>query len=109
LSSKYTDKQRQEYERLRVSKYSEYLDKKYAEIMDACQEELAMLKQKYPHLASVADSVMDQSRLWERRPIDDDFLHIRVGTGVQPASAIIDYPMRRFELESDVLEDKMYA
>lgn len=108
LSSKYTDKQRQEYERLRVSKYTEYLDKKSLEIIDAGKEELAALNKKYLALHEVIDAAKEKHRLWERRPVDDDFLHMRVGTGTQPMRTTIDYPARCFELESDFLEDKMY-
>lgn len=109
ISSKYTDKQRQEYETLRITKYQEYLDKKRLEIMGACQKEQRLLNEKYPSLNEVANQLNDRLRLWERRPVDDDFLCIRLGTGKKRLSATINYPEKRFELEQDELEEKMYT
>ena len=108
LSSKYTDKQRQEYEALRTTKYQEYLGKKQAEIMEVCKEEQHLLNEKYPELSVVASLLKDKLRLWERRPVDDDFLCIRLGTGEKCLGATISYPEKRFELEQDELEEKMY-
>ena len=109
ISSKYTDKQRQEYEALRITKYQEYLDKKRLEIMDVCQKEQYLLNRKYPSLNEIVNQLNDKIRLWERRPVDDDFLCIRLGTGAKKLSATINYPEKRFELEQDELEEKMYA
>lgn len=108
LSSKYTDKQRQDYEQLRISKYTEYLDKKHSEIIAACEEELTVLRKKYPDICEVVRTVDEKNRLWERRPIDDDFLHVRLGIGKQQMSSTIDYPTKRFALEADTLEENMY-
>ena len=108
LSSKYTEKQRQEYEHLRVSKYKEYLQNKRNEIQDVCLEEKNYLNQKYPVSHNVIDTVKKKVRLWERRPVDSDFLQIRLGTGECSLTAKIEYPARRFTLESDELEEEMY-
>lgn len=107
LSSKYTDAQRKEYEQLRITKYTEYLEKKRKEILVAIQKEHSELNVKYPSLDRVAKTGRSE-RLWERRPSDSDFLQLRLGTGTRALSARIDYPEKRFELESDDLEDKMY-
>lgn len=107
LSSKYTDAQRKEYEQLRVTKYTEYLENKRKEILAAIQKEHSELNEKYPSLDQVA-KVGRSKRLWERRSCDSDFLQLRLGTGTRTLSARIDYPTKRFELESDDLEDKMY-
>jgi len=107
LSSKYTDAQRKEYEQLRVTKYTEYLENKRKEILAAIQKEHSELNVKYPSLDRVAKTGRSE-RLWERRPSDSDFLQLRLGTGTRVLSARIDYPEKRFELESDDLEDKMY-
>ena len=109
LSSKYTEKQRQDYEHLRFTKYTEYLNNKSLEIKEACSEEHKHLNEKYPVIRDVVDLVQQNVHVWERRPVDNDFLHIRLGTGKQPLMTKIDYPDRRFELESDDLEDKMYT
>lgn len=109
LSSKYTDGQRKEYEKLRLSKYTEYLQHKQLEIQAAIAEEQELFNRKYPTTSSILPPERLMAQLWERRPGDSDFLQLRIGTGTQPLSTVIDYPKRRFELESDELEEKMYA
>lgn len=107
LSSKYTDAQRKEYEQLRNTKYLEYLNKKQQEIMDAAKAQHREQNAKYPPVDQVADMV-ESEHLWERRPTDSDFLQLRLGKGTCPLMAQLDYPIRRFALESDALEEKMY-
>lgn len=107
LSSKFTEAQRKEYEQLRLTKYTEYLEQKRQEILDAIKCERRELNEKYPPLNAVI-SVGRSEHLWERRPSDSDFLQLRLGTGSRFLSTSIEYPARRFELETDELEEKMY-
>ncbi len=107
LNTKYTDKERKEYEALRFSKYTEYLEKKSREIDEAIKIEHRELNEKYPPISKVIE-ISSSKRLWERRPTDSDFLQLRIGTGSRPLSVDIEYPSRRFELDSDELEEKMY-
>lgn len=108
LSSKYTDKQRTDYENLRKTKYTEYLQKKEKEIIDAINYEQAALNNRYPNINNATEQDQLIRHLWERRPCDSDFLQLRVGTGKRPLMAQIDYPLKGFELESDYLENQMY-
>lgn len=108
LSSRYTEKQRQEYENLRVTKYREYLEGKKNEIEAACREEKEYLSKRYPEPKDIAQLLSERKRLWERRPMDSDFLHLRLGYGERMLSASIEYPPQRFELEPDILEEEMY-
>ena len=108
LSSKYTEKQREEYQKLRFTKYTEYLEKKRKEILSTTVQEKEFLNQKYPTNDLLVNFVKQRSHLWERRPVDSDFLEVRLGTGIQPLKAEIQYPPRRFELEPDPLEEKLY-
>lgn len=108
MSSRYTEKQQQEYEKLRVSKYTEYLDKKRAEIQEAIDVEREDLSQKHPMLCQLVQPERLSGKLWERRPNDSDFLQLRLGTGTRPLTTPIDYPPRSFELEPDELEEQMY-
>lgn len=109
LSSKYTDKQRQEYEALRFTKYTEYLESKRKEILQTARCEKEWLNKRYPEINQLIEIVHQKYNLWERRPMDSDFLEVRLGTGTQPLKASIEYPPRRFELEQDELEEKMYS
>ena len=45
--------------------------------------------------------LMPQARLWERRPIDSDFLNLRVGTGNVPSSLAIRRPPPTKDAELD--------
>lgn len=108
LSSRYTNKQRQEYEQLRYAKYTEYLEMKRNEIASACEEEKRILNYKYPTIADVIELSTQTKHLWERRPVDTDFLQVRIGTGKLPLTAKVDYPVKRFQLEMDELENEMY-
>lgn len=108
LNNKYSESERQEYEKLRLTKYTEYLQVKRKEIAEAISQERDSLNQKYPVLSSITEEQTIMGHLWERRPSDSDFLHLRLGTGRRPMSAQIEYPVRRFELEQDALEDQMY-
>ena len=108
ISSKYTEKQRKDYETIRVDKYREYLEQKRKEIRDECDEECRVLRKKYPSLSQIALEPQQKKRLWERRPVNDDFLHVRLGSGSCPMFAQLSYPKRRFELQSDKLEEEMY-
>jgi len=108
LGHKYTEKEKQEYEKLRVEKYTEYLDVKKQEIAEACIEEQRILNRMYPSLNDIQIKYGKLSRLWERRPGDNDFMCIRLGLGNSKLSAIINYPERHFELEHDNLEEEMY-
>lgn len=107
LSSKFTEEQRKDYEKMRYAKYTEYLEKKSLEIADAMNYEQIALNQKYPTLSDITKQDLLVAHLWERRPCDNDFLQLRLGTGERLLSAQIDYPNKGFALETDELEDKM--
>lgn len=109
LNAKLTDKQKQEYEQLRKEKYMEYLDTKDEEIRRACRREKKFLNLKYPDIQEVVMVADKRIHLWERRPQDSDFLQLRLGTGTRALSASIEYPPRRFTLQTDALEEKMYS
>ena len=108
LSSKYNDKQKKEYEACRVTKYHEYLDAKRAEIEKAGREEHRVQNEKFPALDEAVTRALQKQGLWERRPIDTDFLTLRLGAGILPMQTTIAYPERRFSLDSDPLEEEMY-
>lgn len=108
LSHKYTEKEQKEYEELRVTKYTEYLDLKRQEIENACVNEQVLLNKIYPPLKNISINQNQKKHLWERRPEDSDFLHIRLGHGTGKLSAELDYPEKHFELVPDELEEKMY-
>lgn len=47
---------------------------------------------RHPRLDSLVDLTRDDSRRWERRPADPDFLVVRLGTGDEPLSTRLTMP-----------------
>lgn len=108
LSSNYSDTQRKNYESLRSTKYTEYLESKRQEILVSLDEEADFLNSKYPDLFSFINQPDYQKHIWERRPQDNDFLTLRIGRGKRTPCTKIDYPDKHFDLSTDPLEDKLY-
>lgn len=108
LTQKYTDKQKKEYEAKRQFVYGKYLSQLKLDIRKEADREKRILDFNYPKLSEILAFAEDETRLWERRNVDDDFLNIRVGYGRIPLIAERVYPKRRFELNEDPLLDSMY-
>lgn len=108
LTEKYSERQREDYEARRVSKYRRYLKDKAREIAVAKQQEENVLRLNYPELDVVLEYPVSGGKLWERRNVDDDFLSLRLGAGSLPMSTKVDCPHEKMSLEEDKLEDEMY-
>ncbi|GAA5531258.1 FtsK/SpoIIIE domain-containing protein [Herpetosiphon gulosus] len=64
----------------------------------------------FPALKSIGfdkKDIQSESRLWERRSYDQDFLDIRVGSGSVPFSSMIELPPTSPDLDSD-LEQQLF-
>ncbi|MUN40423.1 type VII secretion protein EccCa [Actinomadura litoris] len=69
---------------------------RYLEFLEELREELSAEEREHRTLARVLDPppealydvVRDPSRLWERRRTHDDFLRVRVGTGLMPGHSL---------------------
>ena len=109
LTQGLTEKDRKDYEARRIERYREYLKFKEQEIAAQIKSEEAFFNDIFPNFKDTLGFVQNQSRLWERRKIDDDFLTVRLGTGTIPMVAEKKYSERKFEMEPDFLEDEMYA
>ena len=108
LSSKYSEKQKQDYEFRRVTKYTEYLEMKRRDIVRVCHEEEQKQNHQFPDIQAILSETKHKERIWERRPNDDDFLTLRLGHGEKKLDGFLDFPVKHFELEPDPLEEKMY-
>lgn len=108
LNSRYTEKQKKEYEERREQKYNQYLCEKEKEIQVEKLREEQYLTYNYPAADRVLDFPDSRLRLWERRNQDDDFLRIPIGHGRIPIQAEYNYQKERFQLDEDELEKKMY-
>ena len=104
LNNKYEKRKKKKKEELRQKKYKEYINKKIQQIDDVMIKQKKILFDKYLSAEECAQIILNKdSRLWERRTEDDDFLAIRVGLGDLPIDADMEYPNREFSLEEDNL------
>ena len=104
LSHRYTEKEKKEYEERRQSKYKDYLSAKKKEIENERAREQRILCENDPECHIVLDyPTRDRQHLWERRPIDNDFLTVRLGAGDLPMIGQIEYPEQRFSLDEDFI------
>lgn len=108
MNRMYSDKDKKEYEKLRVQKYTQYLNERQKEIIDEKLKEEQVLNENYPPLNVVVSYPSDKRRLWERGCREEDFLRVRMGYGQLPMKAEISCPDQKFNLNEDPLEEKMY-
>lgn len=108
MAQKYTERERKEYEKKRIERYTQYLQQKKREICLEQQREEYVLNRNNPPLNLQLERAGKQECLWERRKSDDDFLNLRIGWGNVPIMAEYDCPDKRLNLDDDPLEQQMY-
>ena len=107
LNRGFTDKERMEYAERRHVKYMQYLAEVEKEILNERSHEQAFLNEAHPPLSTVIEYPADKKRLWEYRPVDKDYLQLRIGTGKVPLQAEISWPREQFNLDEDALREEM--
>ncbi len=104
----------QRREAKRIAKETERLKREFAEDVRATVDELAELQKRQAqgmHELFPAANVLlrrareRHARLWERRPADHDFLCLRFGLGLVPATYQIEFQATQSRRE----EDKLFA
>lgn len=71
----------------RENNYKATLMKEHQKLSALLNEQSITLEREYPALQGLATIALNHTkRLWWRRPTDNDFLSLRMGTGVGPAS-----------------------
>lgn len=104
LNNKYEKRKKKKKEETRQKKYKEYINKKINQIDDVMIKQKNILFDKYLSAEECAQIILNKdSRLWERKTEDEDFLTIRVGLGDLPIEADIEYPNKEFSMEDDNL------
>lgn len=89
----------------RETKYQAYIEEKRKQIEEARSAELALLKANYPSVDEEFELMRRFSGdLFDRRPADEDFLHVRLGLGERPAARVLEHKHRE-ELEVDELAE----
>lgn len=106
LNRRYRKKQLRNYEKLRVEKYTQYIEDKRNFVREVIKIQTDALNESYPDSDEVMKIIMfKKSNLWEREKDQDDFLSLRVGRGTVPVNMDIKYPEEHFTLEVDDLKD----
>ena len=89
---------------LREKKYKEYLDKIIKEINIKQDEQREKLSNVNATSEKCIETVQQRSReLWDRKPNDNDFMTLRVGSGNVLFNVNIKTPKQAFSLEDDPL------
>ena len=104
LNIKYEKKQKIKYEKKRQKKYKEYLKLKSSEISKIKNKQRGILFKNYVSAEECTKIILNKdSRLWERKIEDYDFLSIRLGIGDMPLKIEVQYPEKQFAMEDDNL------
>ena len=109
LTKKHEKKVKIAYEKERQEKYFLYLNEVKDCIKRASSEQKSILEENLISSEECINRVLQKDRrLWERMPVHDDFLRLRLGIGELPLSAEIKYTERKFEMRDDNLQDAMF-
>ena len=106
LSRWYKKKQTRKREKLRVDKYTEYIEEKRNFIKKVMKIQKDALIESFPPIDELKKTILfKRTNLWEREKDQDDFLRVRVGTGTEPVNIDIRYPEEHFSLQVDDLKE----
>ncbi len=96
--------------KLRIEKYTKYLNSKKEKINEIIKKQETVLIDNNLSLEEIHKRIVNGgSNIWIREVIDDDFLDVRLGTGEIPAKIEVEAPTKQFYLEDDELLDNVYA
>ena len=105
LNRIYRNKQFKKREKMRVEKYTEYIESKRKFIRDVMKMQTTALIESFPPVDELKKIILfKRTNLWEREKDQDDFLKVRVGTGTEPVNIDIRYPEEHFSLQVDDLK-----
>lgn len=106
LNVKYEKRQKKKNEEKRQKKYKEYINSKIELLDEIMHKQRKILFENYLSSEECTQIILERnSRLWERKIEDPDFLNIRCGIGDVPLVADIQYPEKKFSVDDDNLVD----
>lgn len=104
LSRRWQKRRVKQKEKLRQTKYKEYIESKRELIHSEMDHEKKVLEENYISLGEAYNIVIEKKRnLWEREIDQSDFLDLRLGLGNKEFSGMVKYPEERFTLQDDNL------
>lgn len=91
-------------ESLRITKYEEYLAEQEKKIQQLQKVHKMILNSIHPSVSECFSIASEPARrLWERRPVDPDFMDLRIGMGTEESKITYRLPRQTLSLEADVL------
>ena len=101
-------KKYQEYEAARKQKYGAYIEAQKALICQVANKQQEIISNENPSPESCMETVKNLKRtLWERRPMDSDFLNVRIGMGYEKLCVPVETPRDSsgFQIENDEINE----
>lgn len=91
----------------RREKYAAHLEEKETELCEAAKKQQGAMRLADPETKYCLQIVKEHNtRLWQRRPEDEDFAHARIGGGDMALSVRVTAPLPALTLEEDPLLEK---
>lgn len=114
LISRYQKKKSKQREKLRQDKYGAYLNKKELQIQQLVKGQEQTLRDNNPSVQECYEILTQLDKItninfWSRNIQDDNFLTIRLGSGILPSKVIVKAPEEHFSLDDDELLNKVYS
>ena len=104
LTVKWERKRKEKHEQKRQERYKQYLAKKRNDINKIKKKQRSILYENYLNTEQCVEIILKkESRLWERKIENSDFLTIRIGTGNVPTRLDVEYQENGFTMEDDNL------
>ena len=104
LNTKYEKRQRKKKEEKRQYRYRKYIDSKIEIIDGIMDKQRRIIYQNNLSQDECVSTILNKdTRLWERKKEDVDFLNVRLGIGDIPLEIDINYPEDKFMMDDDKL------
>ena len=104
ISRKYQEKIDRKYEKERQQKYKKYINSKIMNVNEIMEKQHEILANNFVSANECERIILNKdSRLWERKIEEHDFLTIKVGTGDVPLNIDVQYPRNSFSMADDEL------
>ncbi len=113
IISSYNKRKNKKQEKKRIEKYTKYLEEKKKKVDEIINSEEVIMNENYPSSMEcktfITNNKISNIKFWSRNVKDESFCCLRLGFGNIPSKLKVGIPERDFVMESDELEDKMYA
>lgn len=110
LSKRFENKKKEKSEQKRKSTYAAYLDKVRTLLRNEIEYQKQVLEENRISVKECARRLKERdSHLMDRTTAHDDFLELRIGTGIVPLTADIRFPDEHFSVEEDELATVVYG